>query len=65
MSHFPIAVFTLNGINDIDDLLAPYAESIVVEPYVRYTKEQLIKREREFLQSVYRRLPHMRYCLWV
>ena len=60
MSHFPVAVFTLNGINDIDDLLAPYDERIVVEPYVRYTKEQLIKKEREFFQFVY----DTSYTLW-
>ena len=50
MSHFTVAVFTRNGVDEVDDLLAPYDENISVAPYVANTKEQLIQRERDQLQ---------------
>ncbi len=53
MSHFIVAVFTENEFQDIDDLLAPYDESVVVEPYVDATKEELIQHQRERMQSIY------------
>lgn len=53
MSHYTVAVFSKNGLDDVDLLLAPYYESITVEPYVSQTKEQLIQKEKERLQFVY------------
>jgi len=52
MSHYPVAVFTRGGIHEVDDLLAPYDESIRIAPYVRYTKERLVQREKEHFQQV-------------
>jgi len=52
MSHYPVAVFTKNGLNEVDELLRPYDEAIVVEPYVALTKEQLIQRKKDTLICV-------------
>lgn len=51
MSHYPVAIFTKSGIDEIDELLRPYDEAIAVEPYVALTREQLIQREKDILQS--------------
>lgn len=53
MSHFTVAVFTKDEHQDVDDLLAPYNESITVAPYVDLTKEELIRREREQMHAAY------------
>lgn len=42
MSHFVVAVFTEQGQN-IEDLLEPFDENLEVEPYVRFTKEEILK----------------------
>lgn len=43
MSHFSVLVIGDN----VDKQLAPYNENIKVEPYVEYTREELIKKWRE------------------
>jgi len=43
MSHFTVLVIG----EDVEEQLAPYDENIVVPRYVKYTKEQLIKKGRE------------------
>jgi len=60
MSHFPVAVFTTNGLAGGNELLAPYFGGKVCEPYVRFTKEQLIRKEREFFQSIF----EAQYSMW-
>lgn len=40
MSHFSVLVIG----DDVDEQLAQYNENIKVEPYVEYTKEELIKK---------------------
>ena len=60
MSHYSVAVFTQNGLSEIYSLLSPYDEHIVVDPYVRFTKEQLIKRRRDELQCAY----EQKYVKW-
>ena len=40
MSHFSVLVIGDN----VDKQLAPYNENIKVEPYVEYTREELIKK---------------------
>lgn len=44
MSHYSVAVFSKENGYDVDELLAPYDENIVVDRYVFYTKDELIKR---------------------
>lgn len=53
MSHYPVAIFTKNGLDEVDELLKPYDETIAVEPYVALTREQLIHREKDMLQSAF------------
>lgn len=60
MSHYPVAVFSRDLDQDIDALLAPYDENISVPPYVSLTKEQLIQRERDTMQSCF----ESRYADW-
>jgi len=52
MSHFTVAVFTNSDTQSIEDLLAPYSEEITVAPYVALTKDGIIKRERDRIQSI-------------
>jgi len=47
MSHFTVAVFSNKDGSSVEELLAKYDENIVVEPYVEYTREQLIAKERK------------------
>ena len=46
MSHFCVAVIHRED-QDVDELLAPYDESIRVAPYISRTKEEVIKYARE------------------
>lgn len=46
MSHFCVAVIHRED-QDVDELLAPYDESIRVAPYISKTKEEAIKYARE------------------
>lgn len=46
MSHYTVAVIT-DKIEDLERMLAPYDESIEVEPYIYKTKEQLINTAKE------------------
>lgn len=46
MSHFVVAVIHRED-QSVDDLLAPYDESISVAPYIYKTKEEAIKYARE------------------
>lgn len=54
MSHFTVAVFTENNgksvRSNIENLLAPFDEAIEYEPYIKYTKEEAIAKEREDIQ---------------
>lgn len=47
MSHYLVAVFT-DGNKTVDELLAPYNESMVVPHYT--SKEELIRKERERIE---------------
>lgn len=47
MSHFSVLVIGDN----VDEQLAPYNENIEVEPYVEYTKEELIKKWKEEIKE--------------
>lgn len=53
MSHFRVAVFTEDKYQSVDDLLAPFDESIEAEPYVDMTKEELLQHERTRMQEAY------------
>lgn len=47
MSHFSVLIIGDN----VEEQLAPYNENIEVEPYVEYTKEQLIEKWREEIEE--------------
>ena len=55
MSHFVVTVLSKEGY-DVDDLLAPYDESIEVAPYINKTKQQMIdnakKIQKEKLEQI-------------
>lgn len=50
MSHFTVAVFHRKD-QDIEELLAPYNENIIVAPYVYRTKQEIIEDARERLRN--------------
>ena len=50
MSHFAVAVI-LEDKNKLEKVLAPYDENLIVDRYVKYTKEELIKKEKESIES--------------
>lgn len=50
MSHYSVLVLT-DEYTDVDELLAPFNENISVEPYVLYTKEQLIEKEKKEIKD--------------
>lgn len=52
MSHYSVAVFSKENGYDVDELLAPYDENIVVDRYVFYTKDELIKKGRDRIQTI-------------
>ncbi len=47
MSHYTVAVFTKEG-QSVDCLLEPFDENIEVEPYVRRTKEEVLKEIEKY-----------------
>ena len=47
MSHYTVAVFTKDDGRTVEELLAPYDESLIMVPYIRKTKAQLIEGKRE------------------
>ena len=51
MSHFTVAVFHRPD-QDIETLLAPYDETLRVEPYVEFTREEAIAYARKHYKSV-------------
>lgn len=51
MSHFTVAVFTDDNGASVRNLLAPYSEEIEVEPYVLYTKDEIIRIQKERIES--------------
>ena len=57
MSHFSVAVFSRNGGNDVDEMLAPFDENMRVDRYVSHTKEELVeigkKNIQDYRDSVY------------
>ncbi|MDD7755241.1 MAG: hypothetical protein PUJ51_12170 [Clostridiales bacterium] len=56
MSHFTVAVFTEPNGKTVDELLAPYDENIVVEPYIDKTKEEIIQSAKETKDRILTRL---------
>ena len=56
MSHFSVLVIGDN----VDEQLAPYDEKIEVEPYVEYTKEQLIEKWKEEIE-IYKKGTYAKY----
>ena len=50
MSHYSVLVFTDED-TSVEELLAPYDENIRVAPYVLYTKEQLIEKEKKEIKE--------------
>jgi hypothetical protein len=50
MSHYSVLVLTDED-TCVEDLLAPYSEDITVAPYVLYTKEQLIAKEKKEIKD--------------
>lgn len=53
MSHYTVAVLTKDDNPDLDFIMSPYDENRQVAPYVSSTREQIIQREREYMQSLY------------
>lgn len=57
MSHFCTVVFFKKGGKTAKELLAPFNENIIYEPYVEYTREQAIAKVRkdfeEYKNNVY------------
>jgi len=53
MSHYTVAVFTVDECQSVDDLLAPYDEGISMDPYVDMTREEFIRHRRERMQETY------------
>ena len=51
MSHFTVYVFSNQYGNNVEDLLAPYDESLEMAPYVRYTREQAIAKVRKEIED--------------
>lgn len=51
MSHFTVYVFSENEGEDLEELLAPYDESLDVPKYVEYTREQAIARIRKEIED--------------
>lgn len=48
MSHYTVMAIQRDGEGkSVDELMAPYDENLEVEPYVRWTKAELLKIERE------------------
>lgn len=50
MSHFCVYVFH-DAETSVDELLAPFDENITLEPYVEYTKEQVIAKVRKDIED--------------
>lgn len=50
MSHYSVLVFTDED-TSVEELLAPYDENIRVAPYILYTKEQLIEKEKKEIKE--------------
>lgn len=51
MSHFVTLVFTKKGERTVEELLAPFDEGISYPPYVEYTREQAIQKERKDIED--------------
>ena len=51
MSHFTVYVFTKEDGRDVEQLLAPYDESITYPPYIALTKEQAIAKTRKEIED--------------
>ena len=54
MSHYTVLVITKDG--DYESALAPFDENLEVAPYVRETKEELIKKEKERFKNYLERV---------
>lgn len=52
MSHFVVYVFSKKAAGtDLEELLAPYDENIVYDPYIKYTREQAIAKVRDDIED--------------
>ena len=50
LSHYSVLVLSDED-TEVDGLLAPFNENIKVEPYIRYTKDELIAHEKEEIRE--------------
>lgn len=51
MSHFAVYVFTKTNGRDVDELLAPYNEEMLVAPYIEYTRQGAIAKIRQQIEE--------------
>lgn len=51
MSHFSVLVINTSGRADVSDQLAKYDENLLVDRYVKYTKDQLIQKEKNEIEQ--------------
>ena len=57
MSHYTVAVITKRRAKEaVEEILFPYWEGRVVEPYLDKTKEELIKEGKEFKKNIEERI---------
>ena len=50
LSHYSVLVLSDED-TEVDGLLAPFNENISVEPYIKYTKEELITHGKEEIRE--------------
>lgn len=52
MSHFNVLVINKHGARDIDDIMAPYSESLETAPRIYKTKQEMIEDEKKRLANI-------------
>lgn len=50
MSHYSVMVLTDEN-TQVDELLAPFDEEIIVEPYIKMTKQQIIEEQKKEIED--------------
>ena len=60
MSHFNLAIFTLDENPNLDEIMEPFFEGNRVEPYIDMTKSELIEDARRQMQCIF----ETRYAEW-
>lgn len=53
MSHFNLAIFTLDENPNLDEIMEPFFEGNRVEPYIDMTKSELIEDARRQMQCIF------------